>query len=338
MRASKNPRVVRGCVEDEGAGHLDLPHRGLPPVAGHPIGVGERQRQPGQPALHEHVNRARPEPVTDRLHHGRVVGGGEPVGQFGEPDTGVPGLAFGPFVAVEPHLGRVREVGAHLDECGTEVDVPQVEVVATDSPVCFGEPPLPCPGRAWALVGAPDALELLGNPDRGDSGASGGGLPVQVRAHQLELAPDIVLAEPHPGNIVLVGKGTDGSAEPVTELLEQRRGRERKTQVVRQERHHLRRGLQRRHIGIEIDPVQALDIQGDVTVQDLGHGDDVLRHDHHLPPASLPPPPAGEHTFLRTASGRCRPPENRSMNTQTGPAPRRSEAGLTTTPGLKLGA
>ena len=188
--------------------------------------------------MHEHVDGARTEPVTDHLQHSRVVGGGEPVGQFGEPDTGVLGLALGPLVAVEPHLGRIGKVGAHLDERGTEIHVPQVEVVTSDSPVGFGEPPLPCPRGTLSFIRAPDALELLRHPDRGDPGTSGGGLAVQVRAHQLQLAPDIVLAEPHPRNIVLVGKGGHGPAEPVTELLEQRRGRKRKTQVERQERHH----------------------------------------------------------------------------------------------------
>ena len=44
---------------------------------------GEWQRQPVQRPLHEHVDRARPEPVTDGLQGGRVLAGGEPVGQRG---------------------------------------------------------------------------------------------------------------------------------------------------------------------------------------------------------------------------------------------------------------
>jgi hypothetical protein len=75
---------------------------------------------------------------------------------------------------------------------------------------------------------------------------------------------------------------------------------------VRQERDYLRRGLQRRHIGIEIDQVQTLDIQGDVPVQDFGHGDDVLRHDHHLPPASLTGDLVGD--LARGAEEDVRPP------------------------------
>jgi hypothetical protein len=58
------------------------------------IGGAERQRQPVQPPLGEHVDRARPEPVADHLQRGRVLAGGEPVGQRGEPEPGLPGLTL----------------------------------------------------------------------------------------------------------------------------------------------------------------------------------------------------------------------------------------------------
>jgi len=87
---------VAGCVEHDGAGDLDLAHRALPPVAGVPIRLAQRQRQAGQPALDEDVDRAGPEPVADRLEHGGVGAGGEPVGQLAEGQPGLGGLAFGP--------------------------------------------------------------------------------------------------------------------------------------------------------------------------------------------------------------------------------------------------
>src|SRR5207237_118816 len=71
---------VAGCIEDDRAGDLDLAHRGLPPVAVVPVLRAERQRQLVQPALHEHVDRPWPEPVTDLLQRGGVIAGGEPVG------------------------------------------------------------------------------------------------------------------------------------------------------------------------------------------------------------------------------------------------------------------
>jgi hypothetical protein len=68
-----------------------------------------------------------------------VLAGGEAVGELGEADAGLGGLAFGPLVAVEPDLARIGEVGTHLDEGGAEVGVPQVEVVAGHPAVGFVE-------------------------------------------------------------------------------------------------------------------------------------------------------------------------------------------------------
>jgi hypothetical protein len=48
--------------------------------------------------------------------------------------------------------------------------------------------------------------------------------------------------------------------------------------VPRQECHHLRAGLQDRHVGVEVDPVQALDIQRDMPVEHIVHRDDPLHH------------------------------------------------------------
>ncbi len=92
----EEPAGVAGCIEDDGAGELDLPHGGLPPVAGVAVGVGERLRQQRQPALHENVDHTRPQTVTDLLQGWRVGGGGKTVGQLGETDAGVGGPGVWP--------------------------------------------------------------------------------------------------------------------------------------------------------------------------------------------------------------------------------------------------
>ena len=74
----EEPAGVTGCVEDDGAGKLDPPHGGLPPVAG----VGERLRQQRQPALDENVDHARAQSVTDLLQCWRVGGGCKTVGEL----------------------------------------------------------------------------------------------------------------------------------------------------------------------------------------------------------------------------------------------------------------
>ena len=122
----EEPTGVAGSVEHQGAGYLDLPHRALPPVAGIAVALAQGQRQQRQPPLGEHVEVARSQPVTDGLQRGGVIAGREPVGQLGKADPGAGSLALDPLVPVDPDLGRVRKVGAHLDERRAEVAVPQV--------------------------------------------------------------------------------------------------------------------------------------------------------------------------------------------------------------------
>ncbi len=70
--------------EGDGLGDLDLAHGDVPPVAGIAVGAGERERQACPPAIGEHPDLAGAEPITDLLQRGRIVAGGEPVGQFFE--------------------------------------------------------------------------------------------------------------------------------------------------------------------------------------------------------------------------------------------------------------
>ena len=175
--------VARG-VEDQRARNLDLPHRQLPPVTSLPIVVGQRQRQHAHPALEEHVDRARSETVADRLQPVRVGAGGEPVGQFGEGQASVNALTLGPLVPVHPHLDRIREVGAHLDERRAELDVPQVEVEARHAPVGLGEREPRHPVAAPPLDGGEHVLILLRHPDRRHPGTAGRCLDSQVLTHQ----------------------------------------------------------------------------------------------------------------------------------------------------------
>ena len=160
--ASKNAAGPAGVVEHERPGHLDLAHRQFPPVAGGPVSGGERGRDHADPAVEERLDVAGPEPVADRLQRGGVVAGGEPVGQRPVADPGPVGLAFGPLVAVEPHLGRIGEVGADLDEPRPELGVEHVEVVDPDAAFGLGElEPDPAAG-AGVLGGGEHPLELLG--------------------------------------------------------------------------------------------------------------------------------------------------------------------------------
>ena len=165
---------------------------------------------------------------------------------------------------VGPDLGRVGEVGADLEERRPEVLVPQVEVVAGHPAVGLRERVLR--GRRFrvALIRGPDPLELLGDADRRHPGPAGGRLRLQVRLHDADLA--VALAEPHPRDPVRGRIRLHRPAEPGPDLLHQRRRRDRLAQVLRHERNHLPAGLQDGNIRVQVDAVQALDIQHRVTI------------------------------------------------------------------------
>src|SRR6476659_8132743 len=135
----EEPASVAGCIEHQRARGLHLAHRQLPPIAGGAVVLSERQRQDRPPTVGEHRDHAGAEPVADRLQPNRIAARGEPVGQLGEPDPGLGGLALGPLVAVDPDLHRIREIGTHLHKRRPEILVPEIKVITGDTPIGLGE-------------------------------------------------------------------------------------------------------------------------------------------------------------------------------------------------------
>jgi hypothetical protein len=89
-------------------------------------------------------------------------------------------------------------------------------------------------------------------------------------------------------DVLGISEATHGPAERRPDLVQDRRGRDRVAQVRGQERHDLPADLQVRHIGVQVDPVQTLQIQRDLPVQDI-----VDRHRHrrrHDPQRERHPP------------------------------------------------
>jgi hypothetical protein len=164
------------------------------------------------------------------LQAGRVVGGGEPVGQLGERDAGVRGRALGVFVSVQPHFHRIREVCANLDERRTEDLVDQIEVIGGHPPVGLGVAEVRGAAAVGVVGGAGERpLELLRHPDRGHPTASFAGQSVQVRAHHLQLP--VAPGEPHPRDAVGLRVRLDRAAEPGAVAFQQRRRRDREPPV-----------------------------------------------------------------------------------------------------------
>lgn len=184
------------------------------------------------------------------------------------------------ILAIDPDLDRVREVRADLHETGAELLVHDVEVVAGHPPLGLGEGELrQVHGPGAALVGRPHRLELLRHADRGHPAPSRGGQPVLVGPHHVDLP--VVLAEAHHRDVAGGGEPGHCPAEPVADLLEDRRRGHRLAQMLGQERDHLPTHLQVRHIAVEVDAVQALDVQPHVPIQQV-----VDRHhgSHHRTP------------------------------------------------------
>ena len=83
------------------------------------------------------------------------------------------------------------------------------------------------------------------------------------------------LAEFHPGDVVLIGPRAQSRLEGRRDLPEHRGRGDLLAAAPHEEIDHAARGLQSRHIGIEIEPVDAADFQGHVVFDnlgDVGHG------------------------------------------------------------------
>ena len=245
------------------------------------------------------------EAVTQGLQPPRIRAAREPVGQRGERKTVAQRLAFDPFVAIEPNLPGPRGVGAELDEPGTEVRVEDVEVVDPDAALLLEEVQAHRLTERRAVAGADHPLELLASDDRDDAKAALALGPFQVGADVIELAiipaRPIRLFQPQHGNLVGGRERADLAAEPIADPLKQRCGRDLVAQMPTQEAHNLATDLQIRHVRVQVQPIDTLDLERHMTLE---HIVDVRHARHHR---------------MVNATGRLCPPDPSG--------PRRGEAG-----------
>jgi hypothetical protein len=236
-------------------------------------------------------------------------------------------LPFGPLVAVDPDLHRIREIGAHLDKRRPEIVVPEIEVITRDPPTGLGERE-PHTGGAPTVFGRQEhRRELLRHPDRGHPRLTCRRLPCHKGAHPIDLA--VILTEPHHRDVVVGGEPVHRPAEPGTDLLQDRRRGDLIAQMRDQKRHHLPAHLQIRHITVQIDPIQALQIQAHMPVEHIVH----RRHrSHHL---SL----AGQARPDQRPAPACRDrPRAGSDRSSTSSQPQRSHPTRTTTSAVRGGS
>ena len=126
------------------------------------------------------------------------------------------------------------------------------------------------------MRGREDVLVFLRHTDRHHAGTAGSGLCGQVATHNVDLA--VTLVEADHRDVVGLREQRDRVAERCAHLLHDRRRGNRIAQVLGHEPHHLPGDLKVRHVAVEIDPVQALQIQGHVTIQKIVHRQ---RFSHH---------------------------------------------------------
>jgi hypothetical protein len=100
-----------------------------------------------------------------------------------------------------------------------------------------------------------------------------------MRAHHIELPG--VLGEPHHRDALLISQLPDRVPEPVTDPAHHRRRRNREA-LTRQELHDLTTDLQVRDIPVQVDPIQALQIQRHMTIKEIPRRHRPSRH--HTPP------------------------------------------------------
>jgi len=127
---------------------------------------------------------------------------------------------------------------------------------------------------------------------------------------RLQVGPDVVeravvkagavgLLQRQDGHAVVLSEGLDLPAEAVADLLEQRRRGDRIGEVVPQEPHHLAAHLQVGHVGVEVQPVHALDFQSNMAIE---HVVDVHHVRHTQRRAARGPAPPGPTTSTRYRS------------------------------------
>lgn len=89
----------------------------------------------------------------------------------------------------------------------------------------------------------------------------------EVGLHHVSLA--IALLEAHHRDVFGLGEVVDGFAEGGADLVEQRRGGDLVAAVLAEESDHLPADLEVGDVGVQVHPVQALDVEGDVAVQEI---------------------------------------------------------------------
>ena len=231
-------------------------------------------RQPGQPLARQGVNALGRNLPADRLQPLRVVTAEDAVVERLEADALLRQLALDVFMAVDAELGVVREIRAELEEERAEVVIDGIEVVGVGQGGGEGQRGEAAAGGGIDLrLGAQHAGLFLRLADVQHALAAG---PVpEVRLGALVLA--LAFLEADQVDVAVPGEGLDRGHELASDGSHQGRRGHRVAADVAEEVGGTARSLQQRLIEIEVETVDALDLQADVVGEGFG---DVACYSH----------------------------------------------------------
>ncbi len=181
-------------------------------------------------------------------------------------------------MAVQPDLGGIGNVAADLDEAGSKLFVEDVEVVGAHASLGLVEGEVDGSRFGCAVGASEDPLDLLGNDD-GHHSRFAGALEVGADMVQLAVVPAtaVGLLQTKDRDGVTLGEGPHCLAEAVAHALEEGRRRDRVAEVSAEEADNLAADLQVGDVGVEVDAVEAVQIEHDmaiehvVDVREVGH-------------------------------------------------------------------
>ena len=264
----------QGPVEHLGAGELRLQDGELEVVAGRVVRRREGVREPSQPLGHHRRDPLRAQVIEDLLRAGGIGAGEQPVVQGLEGNALFGQLPLDVLMAVETDPRGVGEVGAELDEQGTEVLIDQVEVVVVAHHRPAGEPGVRLTGVGAALLDHAEAGKaLLGGADVQDALRAG----EVLQPFPGDLVFALPLAEGNDIDPFALGKGMDRLDEVPTDRGHQHRRGDLGPAMGLEEGRHPAAGLQPWLIQVEIQPVDPFEIQGDMVLEQLSDG--LVYHD-----------------------------------------------------------
>ena len=214
------------------------------------------------------VDLLRAQPVTDLLQGGGILDSGESVVQFLEADPGLGGLPLGPVVAVDAQLGVVGEVAGELQEERPEGGVCAVEVPLVDDAGAPGDPRIRLPFTVAAPLGPEHLVLLLRAADEHHPFLRGERRQALVHHIVLALPPSKI----HHRDLVITGEPADRGCERIADRGQRSCRGHLAAKLAAQIAHQCKFGLQRRHVDVEIHPVDALNLEHHMIRQDVSDG------------------------------------------------------------------